>query len=125
MLIQLGPNRILGLQRLVDGVVDRMLLKVAIYGKPVPAAGVEPNAAALDFDAHVPEIRVTDHEVRFAIFGLGFPPYLGGPFRYADRLGAAEVVRRLEGFADRFGKRFEPAAILKEHATTGERFYPQ
>ena len=70
--IQLGPNRILGLQRLVDGVVDRMLVPVSINGKPVPAAGIEADAAALDFDAHVPKIRVTDDEVGFAILGLLF-----------------------------------------------------
>jgi 3-hydroxyacyl-CoA dehydrogenase/enoyl-CoA hydratase/3-hydroxybutyryl-CoA epimerase len=59
-----------------------------------------------------------------AIFGLGFPPFLGGPFRYLDHLGprfAAEVLERL---AARHGPRFAPAAILKERGREGRAFYP-
>jgi 3-hydroxyacyl-CoA dehydrogenase / enoyl-CoA hydratase / 3-hydroxybutyryl-CoA epimerase len=57
-----------------------------------------------------------------AIFGLGFPPFTGGPFMYVDRVGASEIVRRLERFAERYGKRFEPAEILRQHARDGKRF---
>jgi 3-hydroxyacyl-CoA dehydrogenase/enoyl-CoA hydratase/3-hydroxybutyryl-CoA epimerase len=58
-----------------------------------------------------------------AIFGLGFPPFRGGPFRHADALGAAGVVRRLERYQARHGLRFQPAPNLVELARTGERFY--
>ncbi len=57
-----------------------------------------------------------------AIFGLGFPPFLGGPFSWVDRTGASEIVRRLERFSQRYGKRFEPAGILHEHAGSGKLF---
>lgn len=58
-----------------------------------------------------------------AIFGLGFPPFRGGPFRYVDTIGAKEVVRRLERFRDRLGARFSPAPVLLELAKTGQTFH--
>lgn len=63
-----------------------------------------------------------------AIFGLGFPPFTGGPFRFADRLGVKEVVARLDAFAEQHGARFEPAPILRDmaraRARRKQRFYP-
>ena len=59
-----------------------------------------------------------------AVFGIGFPPFRGGPFRYMDTLGIAEVVRRLEVLNARFAGRYEPAGILVRMAQGGERFYP-
>lgn len=58
-----------------------------------------------------------------AIFGLGFPPYLGGPLRYVETLGAAEVVRRLERLRDQHGERFEPAEGFEQLARTGRKLY--
>ena len=58
-----------------------------------------------------------------AVFGLGFPPFRGGPFRFADAFGAAALANRLESWASKLGPRFEPAALLREKAAKGERFY--
>jgi 3-hydroxyacyl-CoA dehydrogenase/enoyl-CoA hydratase/3-hydroxybutyryl-CoA epimerase len=58
-----------------------------------------------------------------AIFGLGFPPFRGGPFRYVDTLGAAEVLRRVQGYYDRFGARWAPAPALVDLAKKGTRLY--
>lgn len=58
-----------------------------------------------------------------AIFGLGFPPFLGGPFRYADAIGSKALLDRLERLHDRFGDRFEPAPLLVEQARLEKRFY--
>jgi 3-hydroxyacyl-CoA dehydrogenase / enoyl-CoA hydratase / 3-hydroxybutyryl-CoA epimerase len=59
-----------------------------------------------------------------AVFGIGFPPFRGGPFRYTDSLGAGRVVDELQALNDRFPGRFEPAALLVEYARGKQRFYP-
>ena len=59
-----------------------------------------------------------------AVFGLGFPPFLGGPFRWVDAQGVATVVRRLEALHARFAPRYAPAAGLVTMAERGGRFYP-
>ncbi len=58
-----------------------------------------------------------------AVMGLGFPPFLGGPFRYIDRLGADEIVKRLEILEEQHGPRFTPADILKDHANSGKSLH--
>jgi 3-hydroxyacyl-CoA dehydrogenase/enoyl-CoA hydratase/3-hydroxybutyryl-CoA epimerase len=58
-----------------------------------------------------------------AIFGIGFPAFRGGPFRYVDVLGAPEVLRRTRALEQRFGARFEPAPLLVDMARKGKRFY--
>jgi 3-hydroxyacyl-CoA dehydrogenase / enoyl-CoA hydratase / 3-hydroxybutyryl-CoA epimerase len=59
-----------------------------------------------------------------AVFGLGWPPFRGGPFRYADSLGAARVVERLTSYQERFGPRFTPAPLLAQLARSGGKFFP-
>lgn len=58
-----------------------------------------------------------------AVFGLGFPPFHGGPFRYIDRTGLGAVAGRLETLRDVHGIRFEPAPLLSEMARNRERFH--
>lgn len=60
-----------------------------------------------------------------AILGLGFPPFLGGPFRYADREGASVIVERLEILQSELGDRFKPADLLKDHAKNDTPFHDQ
>jgi 3-hydroxyacyl-CoA dehydrogenase / enoyl-CoA hydratase / 3-hydroxybutyryl-CoA epimerase len=58
-----------------------------------------------------------------AVFGLGFPPFRGGPFRYVDAVGAADIQRRVQSYADRFGERWLPAPLLVHLAKRGDRFF--
>ncbi|HXH03436.1 MAG TPA: fatty acid oxidation complex subunit alpha FadJ [Candidatus Competibacteraceae bacterium] len=57
-----------------------------------------------------------------AIFGIGFPPLHGGPFRYMDSLGARALVDKLEALRA-FGERFVPADNLVRLADEGGRFH--
>ncbi len=57
-----------------------------------------------------------------AVFGLGYPPFKGGPFWTIDQMGAEVVVAKLEKLEERFGGRFAPAQIIKDHAEAGTGF---
>ncbi len=60
-----------------------------------------------------------------AVFGLGFPPFWGGPFKYVDHIGVNTIVERLNGLADKYGKRFQPCDLLVKQASEGKRFFPE
>ena len=57
-----------------------------------------------------------------AIFGLGFPPFMGGPFRYVDVRGAGRVLDDLKQLRDTYGERFEPAPALVQAAADNRKF---
>jgi len=58
-----------------------------------------------------------------AIFGIGFPPYTGGPFSYIDTMGVAEFVALADRLAADYGTRFTPPQMLRDMAAKGETFY--
>ncbi len=60
-----------------------------------------------------------------AIYGIGYPPFRGGPLRCIDDLGPAAVVATLRALEQQVGPRFQPAASLVRMAEQGERFYTE
>jgi len=58
-----------------------------------------------------------------AVFGIGFPPFLGGPFRYLDQLGAAHVLNTLNRLKQQYGERFTPCEALEKAAQQQQKFY--
>ncbi len=58
-----------------------------------------------------------------AIFGIGFPPFLGGPFRYMDQYGLKELVEKMNELASKYGDRYAPCDGLLTRAGEGCTFY--
>ena len=80
------------------------------------------NEAARCFDEQI--IRSARDGDIGAVFGIGFPPFLGGPFRYMDTIGAGEVAAILQRLAAQFGPRFTPCDTLLRMAEQGTTFWP-
>ena len=59
-----------------------------------------------------------------ALFGIGFPPFRGGPLRLIDDLGPRRVAEVLGELASAYGPRFTPAPALVAMASEGRKFYP-
>ena len=57
------------------------------------------------------------------VFGTGFAPFRGGPFRYLDQIGVSNYVDTMNGFADKYGAQFEPCQLLKDYAAADKKFH--
>ncbi len=79
------------------------------------------NEAALVLSEGLADAEAIDLAM---VFGTGWAAHRGGPLRYADDRGLADVVRALAALAGRHGKRFEPCAELQRRAGAGETFRP-
>ena len=54
-----------------------------------------------------------------AVLGLGFPPFKGGPFHYADSIGSEILKQKLQELAARHGQRYAPT----QTTSAATRFY--
>lgn len=57
------------------------------------------------------------------VFGTGFAPFRGGPFRHLDQIGVSNFVDTMNGFADNYGAQFEPCQLLKDYAAADKKFH--
>ena len=58
-----------------------------------------------------------------AVFGCGFLPYTGGPFRMLDAYGIDKYNDMMLGFADKYGPQFEPCQLMQDMARSGAKFH--
>jgi 3-hydroxyacyl-CoA dehydrogenase/enoyl-CoA hydratase/3-hydroxybutyryl-CoA epimerase/3-hydroxyacyl-CoA dehydrogenase/enoyl-CoA hydratase/3-hydroxybutyryl-CoA epimerase/enoyl-CoA isomerase len=87
-------------------IVDRLFLPMLLEALRVLDEKLVRDAASVDLGV---------------IHALGFPAFRGGLLAWADSLGAAEVVRRLEPLAE-LGPRMHPVDRLLSHAASGRPF---
>ncbi|HVT04626.1 MAG TPA: 3-hydroxyacyl-CoA dehydrogenase NAD-binding domain-containing protein [Thermoanaerobaculia bacterium] len=91
-----------------EELVERMVLAMVNEGSLVLSERIADSAADVDLSM---------------IMGTGFPPFRGGPMRYADSHGLPYVVGRLEDLEARVGKRFAASEPLRRLAVEESSFY--
>jgi 3-hydroxyacyl-CoA dehydrogenase len=109
----LAGSKELGLARRTIGdqeIVDRCVFALVNEGARILEEGIAMRASDIDL------VYLT---------GYGFPPFRGGPMRYADEVGLPAVVRSMTGFAalphaDR--EAWRPAPLLARLAAEGGAF---
>jgi len=74
-------------------IVERLILRMLNEAMACLREGVVADADAVDAGM---------------VYGTGFAPFLGGPMRYAEALGAAGVRESLRRLAEEYGARFNP-----------------
>ena len=77
------------------------------------------NEAAICLDEGIAE-KPDDIDLAM-VFGTGFAPFRGGPMRYADHVGLANIVDRLDAFA-RTHPRLAVSDALRRYATDNKNF---
>ncbi len=68
--------------------------------------------------------RAGDIDVIYC-YGFGFPRYRGGPMFYAETIGLATVLSRVNEYRARFGDYWEPAPLLERLVAEGRGFYSE
>ncbi|HUD98862.1 MAG TPA: 3-hydroxyacyl-CoA dehydrogenase NAD-binding domain-containing protein [Bryobacteraceae bacterium] len=79
------------------------------------------NEGANVLDEHI-AIRPGDIDVIYA-HGFGYPRHRGGPMAYADSLGLAHVLAKVNEYRARLGDHWLAAPLLERLAAAGKGFY--
>ncbi|HXG57674.1 MAG TPA: 3-hydroxyacyl-CoA dehydrogenase NAD-binding domain-containing protein, partial [Thermoanaerobaculia bacterium] len=90
-----------------EEIVDRMMLPLLIECSRALEEGIVGTPVEADIAL---------------VYGLGFPPFRGGPFRYADAIGLKALCAKAERFAA-LGKLYEPTAAMRRLAEAGGCFH--
>ena len=87
--------------------ITRMMLPMAIELARCLEEGIVETAAEADLAL---------------VYGVGFPPFRGGIFRWMDTVGLAHIAEMSEKFAH-LSKAYELTERMKEMLANGETYY--
>ena len=90
-------------------IIDRMMLPLIIECSRCLEDGIVNTAVEVDMGL---------------VYGLGFPPFRGGAFRYSDAVGLKALCTTAEKHKG-LGKLYEPTAQMLNFAETGRTFYEE
>ncbi|HEX4414095.1 MAG TPA: 3-hydroxyacyl-CoA dehydrogenase NAD-binding domain-containing protein [Lacipirellulaceae bacterium] len=90
-----------------EEITDRLFLPMLVEATRVLEDNIVPNVRDVDLGL---------------ILGIGFPPFRGGLFFWADQVGPAKILEKLQKYAP-LGKRFEPTALITKLAASNAHFY--
>jgi 3-hydroxyacyl-CoA dehydrogenase len=102
---------------IADGIPQRAIADDEIVERSIYAL-VNEGARALEAGVAA---RASDIDVIY-VNGYGFPGWRGGPMFYADRVGLAAVLARINTFHRDHGERWRPAPLLLQLAQAGRTF---
>jgi 3-hydroxyacyl-CoA dehydrogenase/enoyl-CoA hydratase/3-hydroxybutyryl-CoA epimerase/3-hydroxyacyl-CoA dehydrogenase/enoyl-CoA hydratase/3-hydroxybutyryl-CoA epimerase/enoyl-CoA isomerase len=91
----------------IEELTDRLFLPMLVEATRVLEDGI------------VTDVRDVDLGL---ILGIGFPPFHGGLFFWADHIGSQKIVEKLKPYTS-LGKRFEPTKLLAKLAQENAKFY--
>jgi 3-hydroxyacyl-CoA dehydrogenase len=100
----------LGIER--RAVSDEEILERCLY------AMINEGAKILDEKI---ALRASDIDTVW-INGYGFPAHRGGPMFYADTVGSAKILAKVQEFRERHGKVWEPSSLLSRLGSAGATF---
>lgn len=92
-------------------IVDRCIMLMINEGVRVLEDGVAESPSDIDLAM---------------LFGAGFAPFRGGMLAYADQLGCAAIVKRMQHLQHlcNGAERFKPASLLIRMAQSNKQFFP-
>ena len=104
VLTDLGVKKDEGISEMT--IIERMMLPMLMESSRCLEDGIVNSPAEVDMAL---------------IYGLGFPPFRGGIFRWADEFGLSELVRSAENHAG-LGMLYEPTEQMQGMISRQEMF---